>query len=117
MRHLRRDDFEHQATDLALSPTKSEFTLGKTRFEISLIGELNVRNALGVVACARHCGISDAQIQSALSSFMGVKRRMEVRGVRGGVTVVDDFAHQLSHCRNQRPAAGFCYGQRTFGLD
>ena len=90
---------EHQATDLALSPTKSEFTLGKTRFEISLIGELNVRNALGVVACARHCGISDAQIQSALSSFKGVKRRMEVRGVRGGVTVVDDFAHHPTAIR------------------
>ena len=29
----------------------------------------------------------------ALASFKGVKRRLEVRGVRAGVTVYDDFAH------------------------
>ena len=29
----------------------------------------------------------------ALSEFRGVKRRMEIRGVVGGVTVYDDFAH------------------------
>lgn len=88
-----------QATDLDLTPTGSSFTLGKTRFRISLVGELNVRNALAVAACARHCGLSDAQIQSAFESFQGVKRRMEVRGVRKGVTVVDDFAHHPTAIR------------------
>jgi UDP-N-acetylmuramate: L-alanyl-gamma-D-glutamyl-meso-diaminopimelate ligase len=33
---------------------------------------------------------------AALKSFDGVKRRMEVRGVAGGVTVYDDFAHHPS---------------------
>ena len=30
---------------------------------------------------------------AALAAFRGVKRRMEVRGIVGGVTVYDDFAH------------------------
>jgi len=60
---------------------------------LGLAGELNVRNALAAAACARHCGISDSEIQSAFSTFRGVKRRMEVRGEKHGVTVVDDFGH------------------------
>ena len=55
------------------------------------MGELNVRNALAVVACAKHCGLKNKQIQSAFDTFKGIKRRMEVRGIAGGVTVVDDF--------------------------
>jgi UDP-N-acetylmuramate: L-alanyl-gamma-D-glutamyl-meso-diaminopimelate ligase len=63
------------------------------RFKIGLAGELNVRNALAVACCARHCGLSDAEIQSGFDTFRGIKRRMETRGVNRGVTVVDDFGH------------------------
>lgn len=88
-----------RATNLDLTPTLSSFSLGSSRFEIPLVGELNVRNALAVAACAKHCGLSDAQIQAGFSSFQGVKRRMEVRGVRNGVTVIDDFAHHPTAIR------------------
>ena len=52
-----------------------------------------MRNALAVIGVARHCGIGDEQIQSAFSSFKGIKRRMQVRGEACGVKVIDDFAH------------------------
>jgi UDP-N-acetylmuramate: L-alanyl-gamma-D-glutamyl-meso-diaminopimelate ligase len=38
-------------------------------------------------------GVAPDQAARALGEFRGVKRRMEVRGVIGGVTVYDDFAH------------------------
>ena len=63
------------------------------------MGELNVRNALAVVACAKHCGLKNHQIQSAFDTFKGIKRRMEVRGIAGGVTVVDDFGHHPTAIR------------------
>ncbi len=63
------------------------------------MGELNVRNALAVIAAAKHCGISNKQIQSAFDTFKGIKRRMEVRGIAGGVTVVDDFGHHPTAIR------------------
>ncbi|MGO9586920.1 MAG: glutamate ligase domain-containing protein, partial [Limisphaerales bacterium] len=66
---------------------------------LNLIGEFNVRNALAVVACAKHCGLKNHQIQSAFETFKGVKRRMEVRGIAGGVTVVDDFGHHPTAIR------------------
>lgn len=71
----------------------SRFRISNAEFTIGLVGELNVRNALAVAACAQHCGLSDSQIQSAFDSFTGIKRRMEVRGESQGITVVDDFGH------------------------
>jgi UDP-N-acetylmuramate: L-alanyl-gamma-D-glutamyl-meso-diaminopimelate ligase len=56
-------------------------------------GAHNVENALGVAAVATALGLSPAEIAAGLAAFRGVKRRQEVRGTEGGVTVVDDFAH------------------------
>jgi UDP-N-acetylmuramate: L-alanyl-gamma-D-glutamyl-meso-diaminopimelate ligase len=64
---------------------------GRVRW--ALQGAHNQANALAAIGAARHCGVAPAQAISALRSFEGVKRRMEVRGVAGGVTVYDDFAH------------------------
>jgi UDP-N-acetylmuramate: L-alanyl-gamma-D-glutamyl-meso-diaminopimelate ligase len=58
-----------------------------------LLGEHNVMNALAAVAAARQAGVPPEQALQALREFRGVKRRMEIRGVVGGVTVYDDFAH------------------------
>jgi UDP-N-acetylmuramate: L-alanyl-gamma-D-glutamyl-meso-diaminopimelate ligase len=90
---------ELRASGLVLKDDSSEFELGGTRFRIPMVGELNVRNALAVAAAARHCGIRDSVIQSAFDSFLSVKRRMEVRGEAGGVTVIDDFGHHPTAIR------------------
>jgi UDP-N-acetylmuramate: L-alanyl-gamma-D-glutamyl-meso-diaminopimelate ligase len=63
------------------------------RVQWALQGAHNRANALAAIAAARHCGIAPPQAIRALRSFEGVKRRMELRGVAGGVTVYDDFAH------------------------
>jgi len=88
-----------RAFNLKLGPTASEFELPSAKFHLNLVGELNVRNALAVVAAAKHCGLKNSQIQSAFSSFKGIKRRMEIRGIAGGVTVVDDFGHHPTAIR------------------
>jgi UDP-N-acetylmuramate: L-alanyl-gamma-D-glutamyl-meso-diaminopimelate ligase len=58
-----------------------------------LLGEHNRQNALAALAAARHVGVPVAHGLAALAAFKNVKRRMEVRGVVGGITVYDDFAH------------------------
>ena len=57
------------------------------------LGDHNVHNAMAAIVAARHAGVPVAQAIAALSEFEGIKRRMEVRGQVGGVTVYDDFAH------------------------
>ena len=61
--------------------------------EMGLAGEFNVRNALAGMAAAEAAGASWASIREGVRTFRGVRRRMEIRGEAGGVTVVDDFAH------------------------
>ncbi len=62
-------------------------------FGTGMIGEFNVRNCLAVIIAANAWGISQEKIQEAFDTFKSVKRRMEVRGIERGVTVIDDFAH------------------------
>jgi UDP-N-acetylmuramate: L-alanyl-gamma-D-glutamyl-meso-diaminopimelate ligase len=92
-------DYGIHAFNIRYGPTASEFEIPSFRFHLNLAGEFNVRNALAVVAAAKHCGLSNKQIQSAFDTFKGVRRRMEVRGVRGGITVIDDFGHHPTAIR------------------
>ena len=59
----------------------------------ALMGEHNRQNALAALAAARHAGVPVKAAIDALARFEGVRRRMEVRGTVGGITVYDDFAH------------------------
>jgi UDP-N-acetylmuramate--alanine ligase len=56
-------------------------------------GRHNVSNALAAIGAAIAARVSLAESASALSSFEGVKRRLEIAGERDGVVVIDDFAH------------------------
>jgi UDP-N-acetylmuramate: L-alanyl-gamma-D-glutamyl-meso-diaminopimelate ligase len=62
-------------------------------FELALVGAYNVRNALAAIAVATEVGVSPERIGEALRTFAGIKRRLEIVGRAGGVTVYDDFAH------------------------
>jgi UDP-N-acetylmuramate: L-alanyl-gamma-D-glutamyl-meso-diaminopimelate ligase len=93
-------------------PTASEFEIPSFKFHLNLVGEINVRNALAVIACAKHCGLSNKQVQSAFDTFKGVKRRMETRGIAGGVTVVDDFGHHPTAIRETLRALRLRYAHQ-----
>jgi UDP-N-acetylmuramate: L-alanyl-gamma-D-glutamyl-meso-diaminopimelate ligase len=85
-------------SDAEFTPEMTSFTAwweGKEwfRFHTTLSGQHNVLNALAVIATARMRGLKAEEIQKGLETFRGIKRRMEVRGVQRGVTVIDDFAH------------------------
>jgi UDP-N-acetylmuramate: L-alanyl-gamma-D-glutamyl-meso-diaminopimelate ligase len=66
-------------------------TQGTIRWE--LMGEHNRQNALAALAAARHAGVPVAHGIESLGRFLGVKRRMELRGTVNGISVYDDFAH------------------------
>ena len=74
---------------------------GETVAEVRLplLGTFNVRNALAATAVAAGQGVPPMSAASALGRFRGVRRRLEVRGVVGGVTVYDDFAHHPTAVR------------------
>jgi UDP-N-acetylmuramate: L-alanyl-gamma-D-glutamyl-meso-diaminopimelate ligase len=63
------------------------------RVETPLAGAFNVRNALAAIAACVAVGAEKDGIVRGMATFRSVRRRMEVRGEVGGVTVIDDFAH------------------------
>ena len=69
------------------------------RFETRMPGKHNLFNILAVIATAKHIGVSPNDIGRALKTFKGIKRRQEIRGKIGGVTVMDDFAHHPTAVR------------------
>jgi UDP-N-acetylmuramate: L-alanyl-gamma-D-glutamyl-meso-diaminopimelate ligase len=87
-----------RATDVDVSAAGQSFNVlhRGSRFgtmQIPLFGAHNVRNALAAIAVAHAVSIPAAKIAEGLLRFQGVKRRLEIYGEAGGVTVYDDFAH------------------------
>lgn len=73
--------------------TGSAFSLGGERYEITMVGEFNVRNAAMAVCAALFAGLTPDEARAGLMSFEGVARRQELKGEVNGIKVVDDFAH------------------------
>lgn len=88
-----------RARDLALDASGARFTVAGDEpgfmgeAFLPLPGRHNVRNALAALAVARELSIPFAVAAAALAGFDGVARRFEVKGERGDVLVVDDYAH------------------------
>ena len=68
---------------------------GKEVAEVNwpLIGRFNVENGLAALAASVNAGVSPKTAAEALERFTPVKRRLEVRSNKHGITVYDDFAH------------------------
>jgi UDP-N-acetylmuramate: L-alanyl-gamma-D-glutamyl-meso-diaminopimelate ligase len=106
-----------QAGDIDHSGERSRFRIWReghewATFEIPLIGDFNVLNSLAVVIAADAWGLERKTIADALATFKNVRRRAEVRGEAGGVTVIDDFAHHPTAVRETLRALRLKYDGR-----
>ncbi len=105
------------AREIDFSPAETRFTVfcenkELARFCTPLAGYFNVRNCLGAIVAAEWLGIDRKAVAEALATFKSVKRRMQVRGVVDGVTVIDDFAHHPTAVRETLQAVAQKYPQR-----
>jgi UDP-N-acetylmuramate: L-alanyl-gamma-D-glutamyl-meso-diaminopimelate ligase len=69
------------------------------RFETLLVGRHNILNCVAAIAVAHARGVPAKDLQRGVASFAGVRRRQELRGIAGGVTVLDDYAHHPTAVR------------------
>ena len=84
---------------------------------LPLSGRHNVANALAAAAVALGFDLSGEEIAAGLATFRGVKRRMEVKGTAGGVTVIDDFAHHPTAVATTLAGARMRFrGRRLWGV-
>lgn len=62
-------------------------------YTTSLVGNHNLYNQVAAAAAAIATGLEPGELARGFETFAGIKRRQEIIGEPGGVTVVDDFAH------------------------
>ncbi len=82
------------------------------RFTSIMVGEHNLYNQVAVIAALHREGLSIAEMAAGLASFKGIKRRQEIIGEIGGVTVLDDFAHHPTAVRVTLDALRLRFGGR-----
>jgi UDP-N-acetylmuramate: L-alanyl-gamma-D-glutamyl-meso-diaminopimelate ligase len=85
--------------DVKADGRKQTFRLLETEFTLGMSGLFNVRNAAMAITAAHFYQIPLPKIAEAVAKFEGVKRRQEIRGMVGGVTVIDDFGHHPTAMR------------------
>ena len=96
---LGNDAADLAAHDLQPRPTGMTFDLteratgDRLPVVLNVPGAHNVANALAALGAVRALGVPLVEAVTALETFAGIRRRMEVVGTAGGVTVLDDFAH------------------------
>jgi len=100
-----------------LNPPETRFEVWRNgrlfgEFTTRMIGEHNLMNTLAALGVAHHMGLDATVLADGLAAFRGIKRRQEVRGVRRGIVVIDDFAHHPSAVRETVRAVKTFYGER-----
>ncbi len=75
-------------------------------------GDHNVRNALAAIGVGLLLGADLDAMRPGLESFGGVERRFQRLGARGGVDVIDDYAHHPTEVAATLAAARAAYPGR-----
>jgi UDP-N-acetylmuramate--alanine ligase len=72
---------------------------GPETLDLAVPGAHNVLNARACLAALEAAGFDLDAATAALSTFRGVRRRLEVKGERDGVRIYDDYAHHPTEVR------------------
>jgi len=81
-------------------------------FELSVPGRHNILNALACISLGLQLGISYEIMFKTLKSFMGVKRRFQLKGTVNEVMVIDDYGHHPTEIAATLKAARLFYPKR-----
>jgi UDP-N-acetylmuramate--alanine ligase len=95
---------DFMAKDIIYDNWESKFTVyfqGKKigQVNLHLPGRHNISNALAAIACAINLEINFPVIKKALAGFKGIERRLQVRGEKNSITVIDDYGHHPSEIK------------------
>jgi UDP-N-acetylmuramate--alanine ligase len=80
-------------SDLVEQPFAVSFKANGLPVRLQVPGRHNVENALAALIAAEAAGVPLAEGARALEGFAGLRRRFELVGERGGISVIDDFGH------------------------
>jgi UDP-N-acetylmuramate--alanine ligase len=116
------ENADYKAENIKYDHVSVSFDISGVHFDVKLPGEHNMNNILAAVAIGQECGLSLEAIADSMKAFGGMKRRFEKVGVAGGITVIDDFAHNpaeiaaaMEAARKASDRCFFVYQPHGFG--
>ena len=108
-------DADIRVSDIAPTGSGVRFTITvgeeSADGELAVPGHHNALNATGAVAVLLTLGHPLGQAVAALRAFGGTKRRFDLQGVIGGVSVYDDYAHHPAEVEAALKAARTVVGE------
>lgn len=87
-----------------------ETLLGEINLNIA--GKHNISNALAAIAVGLELSIPFKKIKTALEQIQGVKRRLEIKGKKKGIIVMDDYGHHPTEIMATLTAIRESYGEK-----
>ncbi|HLB56138.1 MAG TPA: UDP-N-acetylmuramate--L-alanine ligase [Coxiellaceae bacterium] len=119
------DDAAYQLKNFSQHGLRSEFTVITSKQEslkipLNLAGKHNALNALAAIIIAREYHLPDVDIQNALNTFPGMKRRFQSHGemnvVGGRALLFDDYGHHPAELKATLQAAKSAFPDRRIVL-
>jgi len=114
---IANGDLNYRASDFRIEEGVQRFEIHKNgsdlgTFEIQIPGIHSILNATAAVAVALECGVKIGTIKKGVASFMGAGRRIETKGEKNGVLVIDDYAHHPTEIQATLQAIKSFYPKR-----
>ncbi len=81
------------ATDFSKKGFSILFKINNVNFEVPVLGQHNMENAVAAVAACFQMGVSVEESAKSLKNYKGIYRRHQLIGQPGGVFLIDDYAH------------------------
>ncbi len=106
-----------QAKNIYFKNNKSFFTVIHNKeklgeISLNLAGKHNISNALASIATGLELDIDFEIIKKALEQIEGVKRRLEIKGEKNGIMVMDDYGHHPTEIVATLEAVRECYSEK-----
>jgi UDP-N-acetylmuramate--alanine ligase len=107
---IRAENFSYSIESTSYDVWSAGELLG--RVELPVLGRHLAVNSLAAIAVGLELGIPFAVIARALNGFSGVKRRLEICGQAGGVTLINDYGHHPTEIRATLAAIRMGFGEQ-----
>ncbi|HBJ76683.1 MAG TPA: UDP-N-acetylmuramate--L-alanine ligase [Porphyromonadaceae bacterium] len=78
--------------------------------------KVNIENAVAALALASLCGCSEEGLREGIHSFMGAKRRFDIRVVQGGHIYLDDYGHHPEEIRSSILSVKSLYPEKKLSV-
>ena len=94
----RSRDAAYRAKNLRFHENKSTYSVFRAEeclgdIELNVPGEHNILNSLAAVVLGLEMGLSFNMIAKGMKTYLGVRRRFDIKGVYDDILIVDDYAH------------------------